>query len=332
MKQLAFCEYCMTENHYKVHTTNSKSILKDEIIEYVAKEAICDVCGNEIFISKICDDNIKELYNVYRKKHNLISEKEIKRILIKYAIDEESLSLLLGSQKNTVSRYLHGDMISSSHSEILEKMYKDINYYSIILQTYKEKMDPINYNKSRQAIKFILSKDMSEEKIDAVIKYLLIRCEDFTQSTLQILLYYVQAFSFVFSNNFIFREDCEAHINGPNYKSILERYKKYGYEEMNSEILANKNLKLDDNERNIVESVTKFYGCYSGKVLRQMIQNEAPWILTQSRNYSIEDNDGKIIEKNLIAEYFGGIKEKYKMVNLLDMQKYSADLFNKISM
>ena len=335
MKHLAFCEYCMNENEYDVHKENKISILKDEEISYVAKEAVCNNCGNEIFVSDICDYNLKTLYEEYRKKHNIIKVIELKSITIKYCINDEALSRLLGWRKETISRYLDGDMINNSHFDILKKIYENPAYYSIILQTNKERIEPIDYNRSRQAVKNALSKSITEEKIDAVIKYLLIRCEDFTPLTLQKLLYYVQAFYFVFTDKFIFNEDCEASMRGPLFTNVYERYQQFGYEEINKEILANDKLNLEDVERNVVESIIKFYSCYSGKILEQMTRNESPWILTRT-NVINENNKNektnRIIEKNLIAEYFKGIKEKYNMINLLDIQKYSRDLFDNISM
>lgn len=335
MKHLAFCEYCMNENEYDVHKENKISILKDEEISYMAKEAVCNNCGNEIFVSDICDYNLKNLYDEYRKKHNIIKVIELKNITIKYCINAEALSLLLGWRKETISRYLDGDMIANSHYDILKKIYENPAYYSIILQTNKERIEPIDYNRSRQAVKNALSKSITEEKIDAVIKYLLIRCEDFTPLTLQKLLYYVQAFYFVFTDKFIFNEDCEASMRGPLFTNVYERYQQFGYEEINKEILANDKLNLEDVERNVVESIIKFYSCYSGKILEQMTRNESPWILTRT-NVINENNKNektnRIIEKNLIAEYFKGIKEKYNMINLLDIQKYSRDLFDNISM
>ena len=335
MKHLAFCEYCMNENEYDVHKENKISILKDEEISYMAKEAVCNNCGTEIFVSDICDYNLKNLYDEYRKKHNIIKVIELKNITIKYCINAEALSLLLGWRKETISRYLDGDMIANSHYDILKKIYENPAYYSIILQTNKERIEPTDYNRRRQAVKNALSKSITEEKIDAVIKYLLIRCEDFTPLTLQKLLYYVQAFYFVFTDKFIFNEDCEASMRGPLLTNVYERYQQFGYEEINKEILANDKLNLEDVERNVVESVIKFYSCYSGKILEQMTRNESPWMLT--RTNIINDNNknektNRIIEKNLIAEYFKGIKEKYNMINLLDIQKYSKDLFDKISM
>jgi putative zinc finger/helix-turn-helix YgiT family protein len=336
MKQLAFCEYCMSESEYRIHKTKKISILKGEEIIYRAKEASCDICGNEIFVSDIFDYNMKNLYDEYRKNNNIISSVEIKRIMVKYAIGKEALSSLLGWDKKTIGRYLDGDMITNSNSNVLKEIYKNPDYYLNVLQNNKERMNPIDYNKSRQAVKGIISQEVTEEKIDAVIKYILIRCEDFTVFALQELLYYVQAFYYVFANKFIFKEDCEASSDGPIFRSVLERYEKFGFEEVNKDILANNKLRLEDVERNVVESIIKFYGCYSGKILKLMSRNEAPWIITRTnsiKEINLEDNNfDKIIEKKLISEYFKGIKEKYNIINLEDIQKYSIELFNKISM
>lgn len=336
MKHLAFCEYCMREINYEINEINKMSMIKDEEISYAAKKAVCNECNNEIFVSEICDYNLNRLYEEYRNLHNIIMIEDIKRIMIKYSINEEALSLLLGWGRETIGRYLDGNMINSSNSDILKKMYNNPNYYSILLQTNKGRLNPVDYNKSRQAVKAVLNKDITEEKIDAVIKHILIRCEDITPSTIQKLLYYVQGFYYIFTDDFIFQEDCEAAVKGPIYVSVKERYDHFGYEIINGDILSNENLKLEDVERNVVESIIKFYGCYSGKILEQMTKNEAPWML--SRTKTIKENDiqgnvqNKIIEKNSIGIYFKGLKEKYNMTNLLDVQKYSTDLFNNLSM
>jgi uncharacterized phage-associated protein len=326
----------MKESEYEINEVNKISILKDEEINYMAKKAVCSECNNEIFVSYICDYNLRSLYEEYRNIHNIIKIEELKRIMIKYSINEEALSLLLGWGRDTIKRFLDEDMITSYHSEILKKIYKNPNYYSIVLQTNKERINPVDYNKSRQKVKVILNKDVTEEKIDAVIKHILIRCEDITPFTIQKLLYYVQGFYYIFTDNFIFEEDCEASEKGPVYASVQDRYKDFGYEIINKEILSNDNLKLDDVERNVVESIIKFYGCYSGKILEQMTKNEAPWILVRTKNINENNITGniqyKIIEKNAIGIYFKGLKEKYNMTNLLDVQKYSTDLFNNISM
>jgi len=336
MKNLAYCEHCMSNKKYKLERNQKISVLNNVEISFEAKEAICVVCSNEIFISDICDYNLKVLYEKYKKRHNIISIMEIKNILTKYSISEEELSLLLGWKSDTLKRYLNGDMPLNDHSNVLKKIYESIDYYSIVLQTNRERLDAISYSKSRKTVRNLLNAEVIEVKMEAVIKYILIRGEDFTELTLQKLLYYVQSFYYMFTNTFIFQEECKAAIDGPIYASICERYKIFGYKEVHRGILNNDKLTLDDLERNIVESVIKFYGCYSGKILKQMTQNEAPWILSRTKNIyqaDLEDEDfGIIIDKSLISEYFKGVKEKYNIINLLDIQKYSTDLFNKISM
>ena len=221
-------------------------------------------------------------------------------------------------------------MPTNNHSDILKKIYENPQYYSIILQTNKERINPREYNKSRQAVRKNFSEYEIEEKIKSVIKYILFRCEDITPLSIQKLLYYVQGFYYMFTEKYIFKEDCEALESGPIYKSIYDRYKSFGIEFVNEDILSSKLPELDDMERNITESVIKFFGCYSGKVLEEMTKNEAPWIFTRT-NIIKAQGTCKVIEKNLITQYFYGLKENYNIRDLLDIEIYSRDLFQKIS-
>ena len=280
---------------------------------------------------KYSDYNLKNLYDEYRKTHNIVTVEEIESIINEYCIGKRPLSLLLGWGEQTVSRYLDGDIPTKQYSDILKKVYEDSHYYLEILESGKEKIKALIYNKSKEAIINIAGEYTEDDKIDSVIKYLLIRCEDVTPLALQKLLYYVQSFYYVFTGRFIFKEDCEAWVHGPVYRKVYDRYKKFGYEPIDSEILGVSTIKLNDVEISVIESIIKFYSCYSGKVLEQMTHNEKPWILTRV-GISNMDSCSKIIEKGLISQYFTEIKERYNMINLLDIQKYSRDLFDKISM
>lgn len=338
MKQHAFCEYCMKEQPYTVNELNKTSSLNEEEISYEGKEACCNECGNEIFVNDVCRENLQSLYCEYRRKHNLIDTDKIQRILKKYNISEESLSLVLGFSKETVSRYIKGDMISSHDSAILKKIYDNSHYYSIMLETNKERIKPYEYCRSRKAVRFMNTSGNVEKKIDGVIKYILSRCDDVTPLMIQKLLYYVQSFYYVFTEHFLFEEDLQAGDRGPEFESVMERYRIYGFDSVNNEIMSNENLNLEDIEKNVAEAVLKFYGCYSGKILDKMVQNESPWILTrkqmlQSSRMEIElsPEESRIINKELILAYFMGVKDKYSMISVLDMEKYSRDVFEKIS-
>ncbi|MGN0144600.1 MAG: type II toxin-antitoxin system antitoxin SocA domain-containing protein [Clostridium sp.] len=338
MKQRAFCEYCMKEQNYVVKRMSKTAVLNDEEISYEGKESYCNECKNEIFVNNVCRENLNSLYGEYKRKHNLIENKKIQLILKKYDISEEGLSIVLGLSKDAITRYLKGDMVSAYDSDVLNKAYESIQYYSIMLQTNKARINPNEYLRSSRAVKFQTTCKRVEKNMDAVIRYILTRYDDITPLILQKLLYYVQAFYYVFTDHFLFEEDCIAEARGPVFESVMTRYEIFGFDMINNEILNNKNLNIQDIEKNIVEGVLKFYGCYSGKILEKMVQNEAPWILTRkqmiekNREQSGEcDENINIIKKELISIYFTGVKEKYSMMSLLDMEKYSRDIFKNIS-
>lgn len=330
MRFLGFCENCRDENEYSIREVEKTANLNGEEIIYTYKEAHCKNCGNEIYIQDISNSNLRELYEKYRKSKNIISITDIENIMIKYNISNENLCLLLGFDEGTVSRYLDGDIPTNNHSDILRKIYINPEYYSIILQSNKERINVKDYNKSRQSVRNIIRMDSTEDKIYSIIKYIINREVDFTPFSLQKLLYYVQGFYYIFTNEFIFKEECEAWINGPVYRSVYYRYEKFGIKLVNKEIISKEYKELSDIERNVVESVIKFYGCYSGKVLEKMTNNEAPWVLTRTKIMRSE-NDSEFIDRKLIIDYFEGIKDKYSINEIVDIGKYSKQVFEKIS-
>ena len=61
-------------------------------------------------------------------------------------------------------------------------------------------------------------------KIESVAEYLIIKCGEITPLALQKLLYYSQAFCKLFTDSYLFEEDCEAWVHGPVYRCIYENY------------------------------------------------------------------------------------------------------------
>lgn len=329
----------MKEQLYIVNEIKRVLSLNEEEIYYDGVEACCSVCRNEIFVNDVCRKNLQNLYDEYRKKHELIENSKIEMILKKYDISEEGLSLVLGFADDTVARYLNGDMISVHDSDILKKVYDSIQYYSIMLASNKDRIKPSQYCRSRKAVKYLSRTTCVERKIDGVIKYILSRNDDLTPLIIQKLLYYVQAFYFVFTDHFLFEEELRAGDRGPQFESVMERYELYGVESVNNQILNDDDLKLEDIEKNIAEGILKFYGCYSGKILEKMAENESPWILTRKLmlqrergEVELSEEESRVIKKDLISAYFTGIKEKYNMISVLDMEKYSKDIFQKITL
>ena len=330
---LAFCEKCRDVVEYTVREENMKKYIKGNEIEYLGKVAFCNECGEEIFVADIRDYNLQMLDRAYREKEGLITVSEIELILEKYNIGKRPLSSLLGWGEITITRYLNGDIPTKQYSEILKKLLNDPKYMREILEKNRKNISDAAYKRCNDALLKLEEENdisfLSEEKIDHVVKYLLVKCTDITPLALQKLLYYAQGFFKAFTGEFLFNDDCEAWIHGPVYRDVYYKYRNYGYNPIEEGNYRYDNIQLTKVEREILDSVIRNFGCYSGKVLEMMTHVEMPWSRTRAGLADDEYSD-RIIEKDLIAEYFDSIKLKYNMLNISDIRDYSLDLFNKI--
>lgn len=328
-----FCENCRKDVNYVEKEEYMSAELKGETYNYYGKTATCDDCHNEIYVSEINDYNLIQLYNAFRKQHNIISLEKILEIPQKYSIGKRPLSLLMGWGEQTFTRYCDGDMPTKQYSEILKNIYEDPNYYLSILEANKNNLkSQSSYEKSKSATLTILGIDQISEtsKIDVTTNYLLCKCEDITPLALQKLLYYVQGFYYAFTNCFIFEENCEAWVHGPVYRNVYFKYKGYSFDPIKCDDLET-DITLPSLEKTIIDSVIKNLSGYSGKTLEAFTHLETPWLVTRG-DLPILVNTDREINRQLISNYFTNVKQKYNMLNPSDISEYSKVMFERISL
>ncbi|HVJ49287.1 type II TA system antitoxin MqsA family protein [Desulfitobacterium sp.] len=330
---LGFCERCHEMTEYTIRDEKKQKNIKGKSIEYTGKEAYCNECESEIFVSDIRDYNLAMLEKAYREKEGLISVSEIEIILEKYDVGKRPLSLLLGWGEGTLTRYLEGDIPAKQYSDMLKKILDDSNYLKEILEKNKDNITDVAYRRICSALqKNGTETDTSiesEDKIDYVVKYLLANSVDITPLALQKLLYFSQGFYKAFTGEYLFYNNCEAWVHGPVYRSIYYKYKDHGYNPIEEKDYEYGDIKLTAVEKELLDSIVRNFGCYSGKVLEKMTHAEEPWRATRT---GLSDNEGsdRIIDKELIAKYFNEIKSKHGMLNTSDIRDYSTDFFNKL--
>ena len=360
-----FCEECRNEVEYSTKSIPMTASIKGKQYSYTGTEAHCKECGSAVYVPEIIDANLRALYDEYRKENNIIPLDKINEIPTKYSIGKRPLSLLLGWGEQTFSRFADGDIPSKQYSDILQRIYNDPEYYLQLLISNKNNLkSALSYEKSYKATQKLLLKSNnsssnngsintdSSNKINYVIKYLLVKCEDITPLALQKSLYYIQGFYFAFYKSFLFTDDCQAWVHGPVYKDVYLRYKDYTFTPIDSptteisgikssgkladykyaqksditRLTAELTTTLSATEKAICDSVIDNICCYSGKELERFTHHEEPWILTRG-NLKADDSSNKIISKNIIGEYFTKIKEKYNMINPDDIHQYAKDMF-----
>jgi len=328
---VTFCTECREDVNYTVADELLKNDLKGVEYEFNGKKAVCAKCGSEVYVPEILDFNLKSLYDVYRKKNGIISLEKILELPKKYGIGKRPLSLLLGWGEMTFSRYYEGDMPSKQYSEILQKIYDDPEYYLGFLEKNKDNLKSLNaYEKSKLKTQELLGiKNKQRTKIDIVVDYLICKCEDITPLALQKALYYVQGFSYAFTGNFIFTEDCEAWVHGPVYREIYEHYSSYKFDPIGFIGDCDESV-LSFYEKSIIDSIIKNFSCYSGKTLEKFTHSEEPWIKTRGDLPASVPCD-RIIIKEFIGSYFAEIKKRFEIMDLFDIELYSKKMFEKVN-
>lgn len=325
-----FCEKCRDTVEYDVKMVDKEKDIKGKIIKYVGKVAYCDECESEIFVPEIRDCNLKELDAAYREVENLIKIEDIEKILERYDIGKRPLSLLLGWGEVTLTRYVNGDTPSKPYSDKLKLILEDKDYYRELLEQNKENISPVAFSKSQAAIDEIsLVTDSEIGKLESAVRYLLMQTSEITPLALQKLLYFTQGFQKAFSKSFLFEEDCEAWVHGPVYRNVYEKYRNHGYNPIEEKGLSYEIINLSEDEKELLDHIVLYFGCYSGKVLENMTHSEEPWRVAR-RGLMDWEISHRPIEKDEIGSYFTSVKEKYKMLNLMDIKDYSKDLFSKL--
>lgn len=326
-ERTVFCEECRDDVAYNIEEKEMVGTIRGVEYHYVGKEAKCANCGAYVDVEEISMTNLKALYDVYRKANGIVSLEKIQAIPEHYAIGKRPLSTLLGWGEHTFTRYADGDIPTRQYSETLNRLFDDPAYYLSILEENKDRLaSQQTYEKSRKAVEALIGSNMMPgEKIDTIIAYLLNQCEDITPLALQKSLYYIQGFFYAFYGRFLFAKDCEAWAHGPVYRDIYARYADYHFDPI-SKVESFDSSIFTTQEKAILDSVIRHICCYSGKILEAFTHNESPWINTRGDLPDGAASD-KIIDKQMIGNYFIKIKEQYGMNSPRDIQLYTKDMF-----
>lgn len=133
----------------------------------------------------------------------------------------------------------------------------------------------------------------------------ILRKEGAAMSTvrLQMLLYYCQAWSIVWSDRPLFREKVRAWVNGP---VVMEVYRFCEGAFTVSDVPAGRPEILSEDDRDTVDRVLGHYGEKPTRDLVYMAQMENPW-RTARANLPGESLDAPEITGESIARYYGGL-------------------------
>lgn len=294
---------------------------------------VCNNCGNEIYDEEI-EDKIREKANrIIREKKNIITCDEIKRILIKYNVSQKTLSKLLGWGEITLTRYITKNYTpNKENSDLLKEIenpYIFLKYINKELQNENSSIDKKLIIKSQKEVNNLLTKMENENgKIYKVINWFLKESNEenpITHLSLQKSLYFVQSWSKIINDQWIFNDDCQAWIHGAVYPNIYEIFKNFKYDHLPQ---ISKEIDLDEREIKLLKLVKKYYtDVYTPRTLENICHKEKPYKLARIGK-NIDERSNEIIEKDNIEKYYKDISYKYHITsNSFDgIKQYLVDI------
>lgn len=322
-----FCERCLKDTKCHVKEEVVTEVIEHQKITYLKKYYVCSEC-DQIIYDDFLDYNIETINNELRKNNNIITVSEIKEILEKYNIGKKPASLVLGLGEITLTRYLDGNNPTEENSLFLKEILNNPNLYELYLLTNKDKITEIAFKKSLGKTKQLeLSNEHS--KLYNIALYIINKLDEVTPLSLQKILYFADGFSKKILGEDLFNNSPEAWIHGPVYREIYECFSYYKSNTIYySEILKDYEFNLTEEEKKYLDKITLIFGCYSGRILREMTHLTEPWVESR-KGLAANEPTNRMIEKDQIDKYFNKVCEEYQIKTINDISNYSQSIFQK---
>jgi putative zinc finger/helix-turn-helix YgiT family protein len=254
---------------------------------------VCECGYRNVGAHQMDEYNIK-LADAYRKAHNLLTSKQIKKCRKRLGMSQQEFADFLKVHVQSIKRWEHGCVQEESMDELIrfkiKKMFPDENIPA------KTEIPEKILKKLRVTI---------VEVADYILRVFHHYEEHVTHLKLQKLLYFSQAWFLAFYGRPLFEEDFIAWEYGPVARSIYDRFKHFGREPITEEVVSSK---LPESIMQHIYYVLRIYGGHTAFKLAQITHDEKPW--KDARGDLPEDaHSDVIITKESIKGYYQSIIE-----------------------
>lgn len=318
-----YCEHCDNDVTCRVVEKYELMNVFEGEASILTRRAFCPHCNNEIWVGEFHDFNLSQRQAAWRRLNEYLSISQLEELLIKYNIGKRPFSLAIGLGEQTFTNYLNGSIPKKVSQQLLMRVYNDPKYYLELVEQNKSLLNDVALKKTVDAATNLINKKESSP-LFLYAAYIIAKCGDVTPLQLQKMLYYTQACFIIFYNKLAFSDECEAWIHGPVYRKIYEKYKDYKYESITQNVYT---PELNSEEETILNLVIDIFGRYSGKTLEDFTHKELPWLKAREGLYE-NDSSNRVIDNNMIFDYFTDIKKKYNIISLPDIKIYVENLLN----
>lgn len=261
----------------------------------------------------------------YRRKHNLITNADVYKVMELYNIDKRTLPAALGIAELTITRWLSGQVPAKKNSDIIKSVLNDCRVFKKLLDKNRGDITPFAYKESSEACERLIALNTAQTKIEACALFMLRAYLDITLPALNNILYITNAFyCWMYDGVFLFDDDCIACSMGASYHAIRIKFAACGAEPIrNCSMNPDFGNMLTYNEMGFLDFIVSSIGIYNNKILTLYMTNSAPWRNAMS-NANEHSDIPNLISSNTIRDYyisaFGDVPRTYESIRNYLMQ------------
>lgn len=242
-----------------------------------------------------------------------ISAEELKELLERYCIGKKPLAALLGWGATTILRYADGVAATGEYGRHLKKLYDEPLAYLELLEAHKERLTPVAYKKSKNAV----LAQLTASKLWCAVQYVIGRTGgDISPYRVVMTLYYAQAFALGLTDSALFWEECVLSFTGEiPYGECYEQIKLHG----TKHCFGAERLLTKEEER-FLDAAYEMLLWYGPAEMKLVFAAERRYI-----RVSRTESGGKKIKNAALAGYFRKVVQGYKITQPEEFNLYFAE-------
>ena len=156
-----WCTSCGGQQETEVRNTLQQIEVRGEAISVEGRVRFCRACGAEIADRQLDELMLRTAYDVYRRRHQLLTSADIAALRERYGLSQRALSQLLGWGQITIHRYESGALQSEAHNQVL-KTLDNPERVKEILDQHPGRLSPQFEQQLRQRVQRLLDASVDE--------------------------------------------------------------------------------------------------------------------------------------------------------------------------
>ena len=119
-RKLYYCEHCQKMTETDVVTREEVHSVRGDNIKVNTKVRQCYWCWHDIYDDKFDTQTLVKVYDTYRKKHKMVTRKQLAKAVDASGLSAEEVSELFSWQRDRIKRLLRGSLQSEREDNVLK--------------------------------------------------------------------------------------------------------------------------------------------------------------------------------------------------------------------